>query len=651
MLVLSACAGQEAFRQGKSLLDAGKPEEGLVQIKKATEEQPENIEYRTYYYRQRDVWINRLLKEADTALINRRWAEAEDTYKRVQEIDDVNQRARDGIHNVESGRRRTAILQEAGDLLIKDELEAAREKVRLVLSEDSANAQAIALASRIDQKLALAATPAMRLAAKFRKPVSLEIKDAPVKTVFELLSKSAGVNFILDRDLRQDLKVSVFVKHTTIEAALQNIFSSSQLGKKILDENSVLIYPLNKKADYEEIVIRTFYLNNVDPKQVMSLLKTMLRVKDVFIDDKLNVLVIRDTAETVKLVEKLIASYDLSDPEVLLEVEVLEINSNKLLNLGVNYPNTLSVGVSGATAPASNGSTSLTFKELQNLNANNGFISFTNPVFVLNLLATDSDSKLLANPRIRVKNHKKAKIHIGDRVPVITTTTNTNSTSESVNYLDVGIKLEVEPSVMVSDEVSIDIGLEVSNIAKEITSKSGTLTYQVGTRNANTTLRLKNGETQVLAGLINDTERSSSNRVPGLSSLPIIGRLFANKNDTHDKSEIVLLITPRIVRNVVPPDASLGEFSVGTESGNAPSGRATAFGYVPPAAPDTPKREPLPPISVGITQQEPLPSQPQEIQQQNPNNNRQQQLLPQSLPLLQPPPPPLPPDLTEPTQP
>lgn len=212
---------------------------------------------------------------------------------------------------------------------------------------------------------------------------------------------------------------------------------------------------------------------------------------------------------------------------------------------------------------------------------------------MLNLLATDSDSKLLANPRIRVKNHKKAKIHIGDRVPVITTTTNTNSTSESVNYLDVGIKLEVEPSVMVSDEVSIDIGLEVSNIAKEITSKSGTLTYQVGTRNANTTLRLKNGETQVLAGLINDTERSSSNRVPGLSSLPLIGRLFANKNDTHDKSEIVLLITPRIVRNIVPPEASLGEFSIGTESGNAISGRTTAFGYVPPAPVDIPKREPL----------------------------------------------------------
>lgn len=272
-------------------------------------------------------------------------------------------------------------------------------------------------------------------------------------------------------------------------------------------------YPLNKKADYEEIVIRTFYLNNVDPKQVMSLLKTMLKVKDIFIDEKLNILVVRDSAENVKLIEKLIASYDLSDPEVLLEVEVLEINSNKLLNLGVNYPNTLGVGVKGAGAVASNGSTSLTFDELHKLNPTNGFISFTNPVFVLNLLATDSDSKLLANPRIRVKNHRKAKIHIGDRVPVITTTTNTNSTSESVNYLDVGIKLEVEPSVMVSDEVSIDIGLEVSNIAKEITSKSGTLTYQVGTRNANTTLRLKNGETQVLAGLINDTERSSSNRV------------------------------------------------------------------------------------------------------------------------------------------
>jgi len=390
---------------------------------------------------------------------------------------------------------------------------------------------------------------------------------------------------------------------------LQNILSSSQLGKKVIDENSMLIYPATKKGDYEEMMVRTFYLNSVDPKQAMDLIKTVVKTKDIFIDEKLNILVMRDTAEAVHLAEKLIASYDLGDPEVLLEVEVLEVSSTKLLNLGVKYPNQLSVGVKGTL-----GAGQLTFKDIKHFDSGMGLVTINDPAFVLNLQATDGISNLLANPRIRVKNHKKAKIHIGDRVPVITTTsTATGFASESVNYLDVGLKLDVEPSVMLADEVSIDIGLEVSNIVNEVTSKNGTLTYRIGTRNANTTLRLKNGETQMLAGLINDNDRSSSDRVPGLSSLPIVGRLFANKNDTHDKTEIVLLITPHIVRNIVPPDASYVEFSAGTETGNtSASGQMTAGGS--PAPIDIPQPEVLQPAPLEGVPAVPLQPSPIDTQ-------------------------------------
>lgn len=565
MILLSGCANQKAFRQGKSLLEGGKPEEGMVQLKKAMEEQPRNLEYRAYYYRQRENWVNKFLREAEAARMSRHWEEAEALYKRVLVIDEINVRAKDGLVEVESGRRREQAIQDASEFYTNGELDAAREKLRPVLAEEPANSQARSLYSRIEQKRQSASSPAARLQSKFRKPISLEFKDAPAKAVFELLAKAAGVNFILDRDLRADLKVSIFVKQTTIEDALQNILSTTQLSKKILNDSSVLIYPATKKNDYEEFIVRTFYLNSVDPKQAMNLLKTVLKSKDIFIDDKLNILVIRDTLENVRLAEKVIAGYDLSDPEVLLEVEVLEVSSSKLKDLGIKYPNQLSIGVQGTQ-----GAGQLTFDEVKNFSSGMGIVRINDPAFVLNLQATDGSSNLLANPRIRVKNHKRAKIHIGDRVPVITTTsTSTGFASESVSYLDVGLKLDVEPSVMVADEVSIDIGLEVSNIVNEIFSKNGTLTYRIGTRNANTTLRLRNGETQMLAGLINDEERSTANRVPGLSSLPIIGRLFSSKKDTHDKTEIVLLITPRIVRNIMPPDSSLVEFSAGTETGNA----------------------------------------------------------------------------------
>lgn len=624
LLLVAGCASHENFRKGKSLLDEGKPAEGLQKIKLAMEEQPGNIEYRAYYYRQRESWINRLLREADTARVNRHWDTAIELYRRVLEIDEANVKAQDGLQGVDAGRRRANLLMEAENLLKKDQVEAAQDKLRLVLAEDPANNSARSLASKIAQKRATASTPAARLADKFRKPVSLEFKDAPAKAVFELLSKSAGVNFILDRDVRSDLRVSVFVRQTTIEAALQNILSTTQLGKKVLDESSVLIYPVNKKADYEEIVVRTFYLSSVDPKQAMELLKTVVKTKDIFVDEKLNILVIRDTAEAVRVAEKLIAAYDLGDPEVLLEVEVLEISSGKLQELGVKYPNQLTIGVEGTP-----GAGQLTFNDLKHFSSDFGVVSINNPAFVLNLRGTDATSNLLANPRIRVKNHKQAKVHIGDRVPVITTTsTSTGFASETVNYLDVGLKLDVEPSVMVADEVSIDIGLEVSTIVNEIVSKNGTLTYRIGTRNANTTLRLRNGETQMLAGLISDEERSSADRVPGFSDIPLIGRLFSSKKDTRDKTEIVLLLTPYIVRNIVPPESSYSEFSIGTESGNLSSTPTImAFPVSMPSVMTSPTMSPsestlLPAIpqtdaepTPALPPPPPLPVNPQQMQQ------------------------------------
>lgn len=177
------------------------------------------------------------------------------------------------------------------------------------------------------------------------------------------------------------------------------------------------------------------------------------------------------------------------------------------------------------------------------------------------------NSNLLANPRIRVKNKDKAKVHIGDKIPVVTTTTTaTGFAAESVSYLDVGLKLDVEPTVSLDDEVAIKVGLEVSSIAREIRTGTGSLTYQMGTRNASTTLRLRDGETQVLAGLISDEERKSVSQVPGLGSLPLLGRLFGSHSDSSNKTEIVLLITPRIIRNLSRPDTSYEKFASGTEA-------------------------------------------------------------------------------------
>jgi general secretion pathway protein D len=299
----------------------------------------------------------------------------------------------------------------------------------------------------------------------------------------------------------------------------------------------------------------------------------------------LNLLVIRDTLEAVRVVEKLIANQDLADAEVMLEVEVLEVGRTLLTQIGITWPSSLGVGLVGAAGVAGQ----LTGTEARHITGGLVRVTVNDPLIALQLRELAGRTNLLANPRIRVKNKEKARIHIGDRVPVITTTAGaTGFVAESVNYLDVGLKLEVEPLVSLQDDVGIRVGLEVSNISNQTRSSSGTIAYQVGTRNASTTLRLHDGETQVLAGLINDEDRRVATQVPGLAQLPVIGRLFSATNDTANKTEIVLLITPRVIRNIERPGPSLEQFNSGTELEVGGAGAAAAPVFVMPTQPPTP---------------------------------------------------------------
>ena len=218
-----------------------------------------------------------------------------------------------------------------------------------------------------------------------------------------------------------------------------------------------------------------------------------------------------------------------------------------------------------------------------------GRIAINNPA--LNLRDDLGNVKLLANPQIRVKNHDDAHIQIGEKVPVFTSnTTPTGVVSNSVSYLDVGLKLNVTPSVLLDSNVQIKLSLEVSSILNEV-NNNGTLAYQIGTRNAETTLRLANGETQILAGLISDQDRSSANRVPGLGEIPLLGRLFSNNLDSHNRTEIILLITPHVLRNLNLAQAGPKTFAVG--AGSEPV--ASAPPYTPPRPLPTPPMAPMAP--------------------------------------------------------
>jgi len=596
-ILLLACANQPTYlTEARQLMAQGRGEEALAVLDKASRDDPADYAARGEYFRQRALLVAQWLSQAEILRQNGQFGPAKARYQSVLKYDAANPRARAGLAQLEIDQRNKAIVAVAEKLVKAEKYLEAQDLLRPVLAENPQNREAQRLQRRIDEKLVKPAIASSLLKPSTTKPISLELREVSLRNAFDVLSRASGINFVFDRDIRLDQRTSLVVKNAAIQDAMALLLAANQLASKVVNENTVFLFPNTpaKLREHRELVVKSFYLANADVKQTASMIRTLLKTRDIFIDEKLNLLIIKDTPDTVRLAERLVAAQDLAEPEVVLEVEVLEVSSSRLLDLGVQWPTQVQFQ-DPATVPgpgASGTATALT--SIQRLSG--GLTAFVaTPVILLNLQQQDGTTSVLANPRIRVKNKEKARIHIGDRVPVITTTAAATGgfVSESVSYLDVGLKLEVEPLIYLDDEIGIKVGLEVSNIVKEVKSvTSSTLAYQIGTRNANTTLRLHDGETQILAGLISDEDRRTANRVPGLGELPTVGRLFSANRDTADRKEIVLLLTPRLVRTLTRPDAHSLEFSAGTESmaGGAPAvrPRQTTIRPSPPAKPPAP---------------------------------------------------------------
>ncbi|WP_395406767.1 secretin N-terminal domain-containing protein [Pseudoduganella sp. UC29_106] len=563
VLALSGCAAQMAYRDGKSLVEKDQVEAGLLKFQEAIQADPSNAQYRAAYLQARDRATIRALEQADRLIAERKYDLAAQNLQRVLAMNPQNERARAGLRALDAADRYDKLLAAGSLALEQKDYDLAKSRVNAVLSEKPDHAQARELLREINDK-APPPPPDNGLSKAYKQPITIEFREAPLKQVFDVISRRSGLNFVFDKDVKSDTRTTIMLKNSTVESAIYYLLMTNQLEQQAMDANTILIYPNTaaKLKEYQETVVRTFYLQNADAKAVTNTLKTILKSRDVIADEKLNLVIIRDSADAIRLAEKIIATQDQAEPEVMLDVEILEIKRTRLTELGVVWPSSVAL-----TPLSTSGGDTLTLRDLDNLNRRT--IGISDISAKLNANKADGDANLLANPRIRVRNKEKAKVLIGDKVPVITTTISPGTggfASESVSYVDVGLTLNAEPTIYLNNEVGIRIQLEVSNLVSTVTTKTGTTAYQIGTRQAATFLQLKDGENQVLAGLINSEERSSANVVPGIGDIPILGRLFGSQKDDKQKTEIVLSITPHLVRNLQRPEISAAEFSAGTEA-------------------------------------------------------------------------------------
>ena len=558
--LLSACVGL-VQHEADTQLAAGQNEAALATLAQGLREHPESAELRVSYLQLRDKSLTAWLDQAEQAQAAGQVDEAERLLNRALALDSANARARLQLQALAVARQQSRSLQEAQALVQRGQLAGALRLIDEALKAQPAHEGLNQLRryTLAAQRARLGQTARSGLAE--RRPITLDFREAGLRQVLDLVTRHSGLNFVLDKDLRSDLRISLFLKNVAVDDALDLIISTHQLARKVLDERTVLIYPNtpDKQREYQEQVVRVFYLANAEAKGAAAFLRSMLKLREPFVDERSNMVALRESAETMALAERLIGLYDTQEPEVVLELQVMELRSSRLTELGIKLPSSVTL------SPLSGDGSGLTIANLKNIGE--GRIGVSVGDVTINLRRETGDFEILANPRVRARNREKAKILIGDKLPIITTTTSQSGfVSDSVNYLDVGLKLELEPTVFVNDEVAVRLALEVSSLASQIKTNSGTVAYQISTRNASTALRLRNGETQVLAGLLSREDRTSASKVPLVGDVPVLGRLFASQLDDGSRTELVLAVTPRIVRNVRLPEAAEAELWVGTES-------------------------------------------------------------------------------------
>lgn len=473
---------------------------------------------------------------------------------------------------------------------IDEELKATRTKLR--------NRVAVTREGKTELETLIDRTrnlppPGLDLPANVRMPASLTFRDAGSRDVFTAIARFANIGVVFDTQFR-NAPVSVDLRNASLEDAINTVTAATRTFYRVTAPQTVVIVPDTpaKRREYEEEIVRTFYLSNADLKETLDLLRIVLDARRVSPVTATNAITIKDTPEHIAAAARVISAIDKARPEVIVDVELLEVNRTKLLEYGLQLASPASPGVNGSVSVATDQNNTLSLEALKNLSQSS--VLFTNlPGLYYRLLKSDTSTRTLANPQLRSSEGVTASARFGDRVPVPVTTfapIATGGTPQqpitSFNYENIGVNIDITPRTHHDDEVTLQLNIAVTSISG--TGFGGLPTF--GNREIKNQIRLHDGETTLLAGLIRDEERTSLDGIPGLSDLPLVGRMFAHSTKTAEQTDIVLTLTPHIVRVLDLTEADLRPFRVSRDS--ATTG---APDLVPPPLPaPAPAQPPVP---------------------------------------------------------
>jgi general secretion pathway protein D len=576
----AGCAAQWAHRQGQEAGDKGDWDLAVARYTRALEKDPKNIRYRISLESAR-VQASRLhYDEAKKHLAAQDLDKAAEELQIAANYDPANRSAGDDLALVRERIRK------------RDEERRDRDD----FEQKKARAQA---AARV---------PVPVLSPRSPVPITMRFEDGSLQKIFESLGRIAGVNVLFDEGFR-DKKTSVNLTGVTFQEALDRLTFVNRLFYKVVDQNTIIVVPESrqKRVAYDELLLRTFYVQNAEINDTVNLVKTIAKVTTVAGNPSLGAITVLGTVDQVAMAERIIEANDKTRGEVVVEVQILEVDRNGLKRWGIdlsNYTASATLSPTGASGEVSGGLLNIRAPFLSSLNQADWIVAIPSTIFV-RFLQNESTVRILAAPRLRAAEGKKAELKIGQEVPIPQTSytvglsggaTGGYLPATSFTYKNVGVNLAITPRVAASGDVTLELAAEFSLLGddRNVGSEGNPINVPTFyTRNVTGVLRLRDGETGLIGGLVQGREASSFAGAIGMNSIPVIGKLFGDRRRQDDETEVLISITPRVVRAPKVRDEDLVALRVGTQEVPRVEGaRPPLFGTEPEPEPGPPATPP-----------------------------------------------------------
>ncbi len=544
-LVLAGCgAGRQAFNRGVRAEVTQDYETAMSEYRAALERKPGDPQYRLKYEQARFAAAFDHFERGRRALEAGDLERAQTEFSRTVELDPTHVLAAQELAKVKEALQTRTRNEPPPEIMLEQMKDATR-------TNPDVGAQ---LEPRVTGPIDIVMTQDSRVA-------------------FETLAELAGINVIFDPDFRSS-RIPIELNNVNIYEALDILAMQTRSFWKPVNKSTIVVVPENttKRREYEEMILKTIYLSNsvtsTEITEAITALRTLLNMRFLAQSTSMNAIIVRDTPDRIAIAEKIIEDLDKSKAEVIVEATVLEVDRNQLRELGILPPQTSTLAYRTPETPAGQTNNSVPLRDLEAINTQNFSINI--PDSVAHFLASSSNAKLVQNPRVRATDGKLAQIRIGSKVPVPSGSFQpafvgaTGTPVVQFQYLDIGVNLDITPRVLLNREISMTVAVVVAALAGD-RNVGGAILPVFTNRSITHEIRLVEGETNILGGIITDSELSSMSGIPGLKEIPILRYLFGQERKTRDQTEIIIMLTPHIVRMPNISVANMRGVYTGTE--------------------------------------------------------------------------------------